>query len=830
MATFFNLPVPAGNGNGASVDVSTLSGSRTVTIDKSNFSGIILLEGSDDNVNFASVARFDSGSQKQSVILLACQFVRVRRTGAVPEIPAVPVVQIGAATSSDRIFGTLAVAAGDGAGAAFDISTGGDLITIIGTGTFNRAVYIEGSQDGGVTWSRIEDLGKFESVRVSNTIATFNRLRTFSEQSAGGDAPVVMVGSMPLDTCSCDVVPSWSNPNVGYFAIDQATGNDATGDVDVQAPLYDYTGVGGFPVAKRFKTFAGFRTKFPVNGEGRMFVLLLGAGTYAEDWDWRGIDGYSYPLRRASDLTNSVADKNQCAFKNAQGGTVHTVDVAPGVNGWNVVGAPLAADAWVGKRFRFLTGTAAGKTGTVIRNTAAFVEPNLNISAGISAGDTFQFEEPAVLFQRCYEMDGVALPPASILSASVIDLDPTVGIRWTSTDARSVYLGKGPVAGAGLTYVGCEVAQSITGSAVVNCSPGDVIRISRTYRDEGGIARTLGAYFRDDGPGPNFLGAAYLSIASYYAVGVPVAAQQCATFGGNRQLLLNESGAFRSGFRVIPSGVSDASQADPTILAANNAVGPSSVATLRPVRVYGPSTAANNLFGFGVIGRGVVALNVDVQNVGAVPAVKVIGSGGAGVVLRAITGTTGNTDVGLDLTLARSVRVILEAGNTVSGGVGSIRVNGGQIQSHANYTVASYHDDGENLIQGTAKNTSLPILKFSGFHSGTSEVTRNSWLADPGTPTLPILVDQSYPMPARWVGLLKVIAITNTATTAVTVTVMKNGVATGLTCTIPVGSIGVVITTAGAPEIFAANDLLSLRAQSTDNTGDTAILATLELR
>jgi len=196
MATFFNLPVPAGNGSGASVDVSTLSGQRTVTISKTVFSGIILLEGSDDNINFASVARFDSGSQKQTVLLLACQFVRITRSGAVPEVPAVPTVQIGAITSTAGVFGTLAVAAGDGAGAAFDISAGGDLITIIGTGTFNRAVYIEGSQDAGVTWSRIDDLGKFESAKVVHTVASFNRLRTFSEQSAGGDAPIVMVGSM----------------------------------------------------------------------------------------------------------------------------------------------------------------------------------------------------------------------------------------------------------------------------------------------------------------------------------------------------------------------------------------------------------------------------------------------------------------------------------------------------------------------------------------------------------------------------------------------------------------------------------------------------------
>lgn len=226
MATFFNLPVPAGNGSGASTIVSALGGTRTVTVDKSQFSGILLLEASNDNVNFASVVRFDSGSQRQVVLNLACKYVRITRSGVVPEIPAVPSVQIGASNAIDGVFTVLPVTPGDGAGASVDISLGGDLITIMGAGTFNRAVYIEGSQDGGVTWSRITDLGRFETARVDNTIATFNRLRTFSEQSGGNDAPVIMLGSMSL-----------SGGGAGVTSI-----NGLTGAITLRSPMLRTTG------------------------------------------------------------------------------------------------------------------------------------------------------------------------------------------------------------------------------------------------------------------------------------------------------------------------------------------------------------------------------------------------------------------------------------------------------------------------------------------------------------------------------------------------------------------------------------------------------------
>lgn len=204
--TTLNLPVPAADGSGAWVDVSSIGPERTISIDVgANFEGELFVDAACtagaapiDPAQFTPVVRFDSTTQRKTTILLACNFLRVRRRFTRPENPTVPVVNVGGDAAGASVFGVLAVTAGDGLGAPFDISAGGEVLTVLTAGNFDRAAYIEGSQDAGATFARIEDFGKFEAAQGKTAICIFERIRVASEKSRSGDSPIVMVGCMAL--------------------------------------------------------------------------------------------------------------------------------------------------------------------------------------------------------------------------------------------------------------------------------------------------------------------------------------------------------------------------------------------------------------------------------------------------------------------------------------------------------------------------------------------------------------------------------------------------------------------------------------------------------
>lgn len=626
-------------------------------------------------------------------------------------------------------------------------------------------------------------------------------------------------GSSTSDASLC--CADWDINQVGYFALDPVNGNDGTGGVDVRAAGFDFTSIGGFPIVKRFKTFAGFRAKFPADGNNRTAVLLVAAGTYGEDWDWRGVSGYRNMVRRASDLTNSVADRIQCAFANANGSTVYTVDAAPAVSGWNVVGAPLVADAQVGRRFHFLSGTANGKVGSIIRNTTALVEPNIDISAGIAAGDTFIIERPAAVFVNCYEVDSVSSAPSA--NGIVTGIYPTCGIAWTTTTGRGVGLGVA-TAGFGICYVGCESRGLGAGNTnPVISQQAASLQIANNYQDETDTTRTNGAYFTDASPGPNFFGANFLSVAAIFCLGAQSGSQTPAVFGATRQIVCSSSGAFKAGFRTTAGAGSDADAADVNGGGtSDNNVGPASVTSTRPVRVYGPSAVSNNNYGFLIQNRGGLVQNVDVQNAGARPACKISGNGGSGVRLNGITGTTGNTDIGIDLTDCKDKNILLGT-NTVTGTAGDIRVSGAQIQTHANYTVSSYRDDGGNFIQGSAKNTSYPHEHFCGLHIGDAGAA----IEFMAKYNLLLGAAAKYPSRSRWMRGIEVQPSLNATLANVLVTLYKNGVATAMTVTVLAGS-NALVSDFAHPIQFADGDYFDLVVTSTGAVNNVFLSCILE--
>jgi hypothetical protein len=208
-----------------------------------------------------------------------------------------------------------------------------------------------------------------------------------------------------------------------------------------------------------------------------------------------------------------------------------------------------------------------------------------------------------------------------------------------------------------------------------------------------------------------------------------------------------------------------------------------------------------------------------VSGAGGNPAIKIVGH--CTVALKqVVSGTTGNNDVGLDLTSSKRSTIILAATPTVTGTLGDVRLAGGQIITWAQ-ALAGVIDSAGNRIQGTGS-PGIPsgALKFTGTILGAAGAVF-SYLTDAGTGLAAnVVVRPGYPTGLRLFTRLKVTSINNTAANAVAVTLYKNGVATTMTVNIPGGSAGyTVVTDAAHPQLFADGDTFDLRL---DDAADVA--------
>jgi len=139
---FVDLPAPAGDGVGASIDTSAL-GTRKVITAAGSFQSALVIEVSQDGTDWAPVHTFTVAGK--SISEVAARYMRVRQSGWILGTANVDV-------SADRVdgnqFGVLNVPAADGTGAALDTSIYPSNFSMIVAGVFTGGVTIEMSIDG----------------------------------------------------------------------------------------------------------------------------------------------------------------------------------------------------------------------------------------------------------------------------------------------------------------------------------------------------------------------------------------------------------------------------------------------------------------------------------------------------------------------------------------------------------------------------------------------------------------------------------------------------------------------------------------------------------
>ena len=189
--TFVTLPAPAGNGSGAGVDTSALGKDRTITV-QGTFRGSVIIQAScDGGTTWADLCVFTGPSGKTYQV--AADFMRISRAGVPTIAPGSPVVEVGS-NDDGGLYTSLPAPAGNGVGAAVDVSTFGAFKTAIAVGGRGLTI-IEISEDGGTTWQEAFSFTT-SAILSKEIVAEFARVKRTGVPVENPGTPVVSLGAI----------------------------------------------------------------------------------------------------------------------------------------------------------------------------------------------------------------------------------------------------------------------------------------------------------------------------------------------------------------------------------------------------------------------------------------------------------------------------------------------------------------------------------------------------------------------------------------------------------------------------------------------------------
>ncbi len=499
-----------------------------------------------------------------------------------------------------------------------------------------------------------------------------------------------------------DVVESpanWALPvslaasNIRWYALDGTSGSDSNaGFSDVSAAAAGAVAV---------KTAAQLNKILPINGKGRSVSVLVKSGTYAELTSFLvGRSGYYYFLCRATctdSTANSTAFLDDTADRNMNGNVTAT-----GMNaaGYHPTGAPtnqvvqcltlaggapgFPAEVPIslpgGARLRFDINTTTSALRGIRRSVVKVsgtdtLTLDKTLPAVPVAGDTFYLEMPGALF-LAIEGSCDGMTPVSTGGNYCVS---GLHANGTTSGANRIQL-NGPWAMAQCWYDASN-SSTLRGPGFVNVSGGYVLT-DGTVLDTGGASRSGGSF--------SVTGTAQLTQTGG-SVGL---------YAGSISLGRTMRGELENSF-VAVGGVSyglmsgtaqDSNNTDPDCIGTN----PSGISAGRfACRILGPGTIA----GLQLEADATICA-LDITGCGAKPAIFLRGVGLHSCIVGALTGSTGNTDVGLDLTHAQGCKIYLPSTPTVTGSAGDVRLANGTIITWAT-AAAGRIDTNGNVLWGS---------------------------------------------------------------------------------------------------------------------------------
>jgi len=190
---FANIPVPAGNGSGAPVDVSTFGYYKTVSV-AGSFTATVTIEISNElaPTRWAPVAGF--GNADGANVECAARWMRATVTGYVS---GAPTCDLGG-TDEGASFASLPTTAGNGTGAAIAVSSLPLLKTITVGGPFRGYVQVEVSEDGLTRWSQVGFGFSNPGLESQQIVARYMRVVRSGVPQIDPGLPIVNVGACAI--------------------------------------------------------------------------------------------------------------------------------------------------------------------------------------------------------------------------------------------------------------------------------------------------------------------------------------------------------------------------------------------------------------------------------------------------------------------------------------------------------------------------------------------------------------------------------------------------------------------------------------------------------
>lgn len=187
---FLNIPLPAGDGAGASIDTSTMGKEKSIVVGGSFEGASIAIEVSTDGgATFQVIWLFTAAGKK--VLLTASEFMRARVLGR-NALAFTATVDVGA-NDNGALFLDIPVPASVGAGTAVDVSTLGNFTTFVVNGSFpGTTISIEVSEDG-TSYAPCAVFSGQGGVQNRTVVANF--VRAFVRGQPGPYAATVAIGA-----------------------------------------------------------------------------------------------------------------------------------------------------------------------------------------------------------------------------------------------------------------------------------------------------------------------------------------------------------------------------------------------------------------------------------------------------------------------------------------------------------------------------------------------------------------------------------------------------------------------------------------------------------
>jgi hypothetical protein len=472
--------------------------------------------------------------------------------------------------------------------------------------------------------------------------------------------------------------------------------------------------------AVALKTLTRLREILPPVGNGRIVMIgikpraaganyLKPDGITIDDLDLTGLVGYGVGLVRATDFTNTTADKLTCAGQTVSGPYTVAAAPAPTANTFEIASGTLPAEpAVLQKRLRFTSGALANASSNVWSNTGTSITLGNDLSAAPAAGDTFVIEEPAVRVRRILYSNTVSSPR----QVTPIGRWAIVGVAAVETTTDAILVS---AATAGVTLSFCEITSSIVNAGLLMYDSVSTLSLERSYIDEGGASRITGTGLRSNSRGVwNNLVSVLVSASGFFSSSPSQFSQVYAYQIGRR------GSAWHGGAQVF---MIDCGRSSRSSGSSGSIFGTPAGSTQRPVRFDGSHLEWRHSDGN--------IISAQFENVVG----NCLNIAGVGVRLgiSGLTGTTGNTGYGISMGSNGTQLSTIVLGNvlpnTVSGALGEFEMVGSAITTHASFEVTNVVDTGGNNVGATDKvyvGQCVQVLNKSGSACTVGDLVRSN--------------------------------------------------------------------------------------------------------